>query len=397
MKLPDTKRERKPLTVAIVAVLLTATACTGTDTETDTDPRTTAGLSPSVTESTSPNPDADFADNGSRNTWTRPRILGRDTGDWQVEVISDDLAYPWEVRDSQGVLFVTEVGGTIARIEDGDLQRGKVRTSDPVVHDGGSGLMGFALADDFEQSGTAYAYYTYDSDGLTNRVVELSYDGQVWTERRVLIDAIPGHELYNGGRIAIGPDGYLYVTTGWVHDEQVSQDPDSLAGKILRITTDGDPAPGNPSGDYPVYTLGHRNPQGLAWDTRGRLFSTEHGETGHDEINLIEAGNNYGWPLVEGDEGRDGMTAPYLESGSNAWAPSGTAFAGDELLVSALGDEVLYVMDDQAATLEGVFSSEERVRTVLPVDEDLYLTTTNTSPRGGGEETPDRLIRLRTR
>lgn len=394
---PKRAVEMKRLALA-VAALLTTSACAETDTEAD---ETTTETSPAASESAA-TPDESGSGAGGRSAgWTGPQVLGRDSDDWQVDVISDDLTYPWEVRVSRGVLFVTEVGGTIARFEDGDRERSEVRTSDPVVHDGGSGLLGFALAPDFERSGTAYAYYTYENTsgtgGLANRVVELSYRDQAWTEERVLIDAIPGHELYNGGRIAIGPDGHLYVTTGWVHDEKVSQDPDSLAGKILRITTDGEPAPGNPFGDSPVYTLGHRNPQGLAWDAQGRLFSTEHGETGHDEINLIEAGNNYGWPLVEGDETRDGMTTPYLDSGSSAWAPSGTAFAGGELLVSALGDEVLYVLDDEAATLEGVFSSDERVRTVLPVGDELYLTTTNTSPRGGGEENPDRLIRLRAR
>ncbi|WP_229068552.1 sorbosone dehydrogenase family protein [Actinoplanes sp. DH11] len=332
--------------------------------------------------------------------YTGPDLIGRTTGDWDVTVVSDDLVYPWEVRLAGENLVVTELDGTIAMIgAGGRLTRHRVGTSDPVVRDGGSGLMGLALARDFADSGTAYVYYTHATDsGLTNRIAELAFDGDNWTERRVLLDGIPGHQFYNGGRLAVGPDGHLYATTGWVEDDSVSQDRGSLAGKILRLRTDGSIPPDNPDPDSYVYSSGHRNPQGLAWDAEGRLWSAEHGQSGNDEINQIVAGGNYGWPLIEGDEGRDGMRAPHLHSGTNAWAPSGMAFAGDDLLLTALGDQTLYVLNGSDRTLEPVFSSGERARAVLPYRDGVYVTSTNTSPRAAGQSgEADRLLWIRPR
>ncbi|MGA5200615.1 PQQ-dependent sugar dehydrogenase [Streptomyces variegatus] len=278
-------------------------------------------------------------DPAAGSDYTGPDVTGLTTDDWKTTVVSDELNYPWEVRISDGTLIVTEIEGTIAMIDvDGNLERHDVRTSNPVRHDGGSGLMGLALADDFTDSGIAYIYYTYaDGSALKNRIAEAHYDGKSWTETRSLLDDIPGHELYNGGRLAIGPDGNLYATTGWVHNEDYPQDRSSLAGKILRMNLDGRPAAGNPFDDSYVYSYGHRNPQGLAWDSEGRLYSAEHGESANDEINRIVPGRNYGWPLVQDDSRRAGMDAPFLSSGSDTWAPSGIAFAGDDLLVAALG------------------------------------------------------------
>ncbi|MFE5410917.1 PQQ-dependent sugar dehydrogenase [Microbacterium sp. NPDC056569] len=335
------------------------------------------------------------APTGDTSAYTGPSLAGLSTDDFDVTVVTDDLDYPWEVRQSEGTLIVTEVGGTIAMIEhDGRLDRYTVQTSNPVVHDGGSGLLGLALAEDFAESGTAYVYYTYrGGSGLANRIVEVQFDGSTWQEIEVLVDGIPGHELYNGGRIAIGPDGYLYATTGWVHDAQMPQDLDSLAGKVLRVGLDGSVPEDNPFDGSFVYSYGHRNPQGLAWDADGRLFSSEHGESANDEINLITPGTNYGWPLARGADQQDGMEPAHLGSGSSTWAPSGIAFAGDELVVAALAAQILYVMDDQARSMEPLFSSGERSRAVLPYQDGIYVTSTNTSPRAPeGSESVDRLL-----
>ncbi|MEU1303706.1 PQQ-dependent sugar dehydrogenase [Streptomyces shenzhenensis] len=327
--------------------------------------------------------------------YTGPSLAGLTTDDWNVTVVSDELNYPWEVRISDGTLIVTEVEGTIAMIDvDGSLERYDVRTSDPVRHDGGSGLMGLALADDFADTGTAYIYYTYaDGSALTNRIAQVHYDGKTWTETRSLLDNIPGHELYNGGRLAIGPDGNLYATTGWVHNEEYPQDRESLAGKILRMNLEGRPAEGNPFPNSYVYSYGHRNPQGLAWDGDGQLYSAEHGESAHDEINRIVPGGNYGWPLVQDDSRRAGMETPFISSGSSTWAPSGIAFAGNDLLVAALGAQILYAANEDRNGLEPVFSSGERARAVLPYQDGVYVTSTNTSPRATTRsDTADRLL-----
>ncbi|MFI7648772.1 PQQ-dependent sugar dehydrogenase [Micromonospora sp. NPDC049460] len=209
---------------------------------------------------------------------------------------------------------------------------------------------------------------------------------------------MPGHELYNGGRLAVGVDGHLYATTGWRHDNDATQDLDSLAGKTLRLTTDGRVPADNPFDDSYVYSYGHLNPQGLAGDPAGQHWSSEHGESGHDEINRIVADGNYGWPLVQGDEQRDGMHAPHVQSGSNTWASSGIAFAGDDLFIAALSEQILYVLNNATGTLEPTFSSGERARAVLPYQDGVYVTSTSTSPRPDSQsDDADRLLWIRPR
>ena len=330
----------------------------------------------------------------AQQTGVTRAISAMTTGDWQVTVVTDDLSYPWDLNRAGNLIVMTEAGGNIVMIEDGRLRRFAVQTSDPIVHDGGSGLLGMALAEDFQTSGSTYLYHSYGSaSGLTNKVIEARFDGESWRETRVLLAGIPGHRLYNGGRIAIGPDGHLYVTTGWTENGALPQDLGSLAGKILRMTRDGGAPKDNPFGGSLVYSYGHRNPQGLAWNAAGELFVAEHGQTGNDEINLIKPGANYGWPFVSGNEKRGGMEPPVLHSGSDTWAPSGAAFAGGELLVAALAARGLYAFDPAARALKPVFSSGDRLRDVMPVGSDIYVITTNRSPRAQGPS-QDRLLRL---
>ena len=169
--------------------------------------------------------------------------------------------------------------------------------STSVAPQGEAGLLGVAVSPDFETDRTLFLYLTTDTD---NRVVRAEVDGDRLGRTTVVLDGIPAGFIHDGGRIAFGPDGHLYVTTGETGNPELAQDPQSLAGKILRITPDGDPAPGNPDPDSPVWSLGHRNVQGLAWDDEGRLWASEFGDSEWDELNLVEKGGNYGWPEVEG-------------------------------------------------------------------------------------------------
>ncbi len=326
----------------------------------------------------------------------RPESLASATAssDWTAEVVAEGLDYPWEIKEADGRIWITEAAGNVVSVADGRLTRHAVQTSDAIAREGGGGLLGMALSKDFGTSGTAYFYQTYRVGGdLANKVIEARFDGNSWRETRVLIDGIPGHRLYNGGRVGIGPDGNLYVTTGWTENRQRPQDVSSLAGKVLRMTVDGKVPADNPYPGSYVYSLGHRNPQGIAWDADGRLFVAEHGQSAHDEINLVLPGGNYGWPIVSGNENRQGMERPLIHSGNQTLAPSGIAFAGNDLLVATLVGKGLYAFDERAKVFKPIFTSGDRVRDVQPVGRDIYLITTNRSPRAEGPS-QDRLLKL---
>ncbi|WP_082929037.1 PQQ-dependent sugar dehydrogenase [Rhizobium aegyptiacum] len=321
-------------------------------------------------------------------------VAGMSTSDWAVETVVEELDYPWDIEASGERIFVTEAAGNVVVVQDGQMRRYPLQTSSGISREGGGGLLGMALAKQFETSGVAYFYHTYRTGGgLLNKVIEASFDGNSWRETRTLLEEIPGHRLYNGGRLAIGPDGNLYVTTGWIEDGDLPQDRESLAGKVLRITPQGEVPADNPFPGSYVYSFGHRNPQGLAWDRDGKMFVVEHGQSAHDEINHIRPGLNFGWPLIDGDEQLEGMETAYLHSGSDTWAPSGIAFRGNELLVATLVGRGIYVLDAQARDLKPIYASGDRFRDVLSLGDDLYAITTNRSPRGEGPS-DDHLIKL---
>ena len=316
---------------------------------------------------------------------------------WTVTVITDDLIYPWEIRRSGDRLIITETEGNIVVINNnGSLSRYLVQTSNPISHIGGSGLLGLALSGDFSNSGIAYAYYTYNgATGYTNRIAQLHFDGSAWRETNVLLDGIPGHNIYNGGRLAIGPDGFLYAATGWTANGNLPQDLNSLAGKILRLNLQGQPASGNPFPNSYIYSYGHRNPQGLAWNSQGQLYAAEHGQSAHDEINRIVPGGNYGWPIIQGDQQNDGMIAPHIHTGNTTLAPSGISFTGNgQLVIAALAARGVYIADENTKTVREIFDINERMRAVLPHENGFYLLTTNTSPQQatGTSGIADRLL-----
>lgn len=259
--------------------------------------------------------------------------------------------------------------------------------------------MGFVLAPDYEESKLAYVYHTYEESGRTlNRIALLKQEGAEWAEQQALLEGIPGNSTHNGGRLAFGPDGMLYATTGDAQERSESQNKNSLAGKILRMTPDGKIPSDNPFLDSYVYSYGHRNPQGIAWTSDGEMYSTEHGPSGnpggHDEINVIVPGSNYGWPTVYGDEKKDGLTPPIYHTGDPAIAPSGTIV--DEqgrLVIATLRGEAIYRYDPATGKMDVIHKDEGRIRDVLLAGNKLFFVTNNRDGRGGlSSEAEDRLV-----
>lgn len=327
---------------------------------------------------------------------TETSILNVSTEDWEVETLADNLEIPWAMEIHDDIVYMTDREGHILQLEDGEMEQVELQTSSPIAHEGEGGLLGFVLADDFSDSLEGYAYYTFEGENgsLKNRVITVALEDDGWTETGILLDDIPGAAIHNGGRLALGSDDLLYVTTGDADDPDLSQDEESLAGKILRMTVDGEIPDENPNDDSYVYSLGHRNPQGLAWNDADDLYSSEHGPAAQDEINLIEPGNNYGWPIVEGDESEEGMEDPLIHSGDDTWAPSGVAFFEDYLLVAGLRGESLYVFDEEAEEMNVVFEGEGRLRDVKVDGQDVYILTNNTDGRGTAGDNDDRLLKL---
>jgi glucose/arabinose dehydrogenase len=315
--------------------------------------------------------------------------------------VATDLHIPWEVAFlPSGEMLVTERPGTLVKI----AKDKKVSLAiDGVAAVGEGGLLGLALHPDFASNHWLYVYFTSRENGkLINRVERYRWDNDSLMDRTVILDDIPAGQYHDGGRLAFGPDGLLYLGTGDSGNSNLAQDKNSLAGKILRIKDDGTIPRDNPFGNA-VYSYGHRNVQGLAWDDQGRLWATEHGRSGLlsglDELNLIEKGKNYGWPVIQGDEKKDGMESPVIQSGPNVtWAPSGLAFWKGSLLFGGLRGETLYEGQISGKTvtlkehLKGQFGRLRAV--VVGPDKALYVTTSNTDGRGKPNPGDDRVIRI---
>lgn len=321
-----------------------------------------------------------------------------------VSVIATKLTIPWEIAfDNSDNLYLTERTGRVLLLKKGELSPKELLKITDVATIGEGGLLGLTLHPQFEQNGFLYVYHTYKDGGqVFNKVVRLTKNGERLSDPKTVIDKIPGAANHNGGRVKFGPDGFLYITTGDAQKDFLAQDKNSLAGKILRLKDDGSNPADNPFGNA-IYSLGHRNPQGLAWDEKSRLWSTEHGRSGLrsglDELNLIEKGKNYGWPNIEGDESREGFTKPIIHSGPNTtWAPSGAAYLNGSVFFAGLRGQTLYeakIIGDKVELkthLQGTFG---RLRTVVVGREKfLYIATSNRDGRGAPKETDDQVIRL---
>jgi glucose/arabinose dehydrogenase len=314
-----------------------------------------------------------------------------------LEVVAENLEVPWSINKSGDTFYLSERPGTIVKVEDGRLTRQRVSLKKGLSQAAEAGLLGFVLAPDFEQTNKAFAYYTYENGtGQFNRIVEMTLNNDEWTEGRLLLDKIPSGRFHHGGRLKVGPDGKLYATAGdAATNPEIAQDLESLGGKILRLNLDGSVPADNPFRNSYVYSYGHRNPQGLAWSEDGTLYASEHGPSAHDEINLIEAGQNYGWPEITGDDTKQGMEAPIFQSGSDTWAPSGMAAHNGKLYVATLRGNALREFDPDAKTTREVVTNVGRVRDVLVDGDYMYFISNNTDGRGTPAAGDDKLYRLK--
>ena len=333
----------------------------------------------------------------------------RDTNAPATTIIARNLDTPWAISFlPDNSMLVTEREGKVRLVDaNGNLAPTPVAEISEVEEIGEGGLLGIAAHPNFASNKYVYLYYTYSSAGSNtlNRVVRMTYRDGKLTDQQVILDRIPGAPNHNGGRIKFGPDGLLYIGTGDAQDPSQAQNTRTLGGKILRVTDEGKVPPENPFNN-PVYSYGHRNVQGLAWNTKGQLWATEHGRSGAvsglDEVNLIDGGKNYGWPVIEGDETRTGMVTPIANSGSDTtWAPSGAAFVGNTLFFAGLRGQTLYeavIQNNQVTEIKEHFAEDYgRLReVVLGPDGMLYITTSNLDGRGDPNQGDDKIIRVNT-
>ncbi|MEV0668038.1 PQQ-dependent sugar dehydrogenase [Actinomadura luteofluorescens] len=314
-------------------------------------------------------------------------------GPGMPRTVAEGFKVPWAVAFLPGgeALVTERDTARLLRIAPSG-RKAAVGTVPGVDAQGEGGLLGVAVSPSYGTDHFVYLYYTAASD---NRVVRATYDGRLG-DLRPIVTGIPKGSIHNGGRLAFGPDKMLYVTTGETGEGGTAQDKNSLGGKILRVTPEGAPAPGNPFGTR-VWTYGHRNVQGLAWDGAGRMYATEFGQDRFDEINLIVKGRDYGWPVVEGVGHRKGFTDPLLTWTTDQASPSGLAYAGGSLWAAALRGERLWQipLDNgkagrPTARFQGRYG---RLRSVVRTPSgSLWVTTSNQDGRGDPRPGDDRIF-----
>ncbi len=324
-------------------------------------------------------------------------------GTESVQIVATNLQKPWSLDFAGGKIFFTEKVGRIRVIDTGVLLKeslADLRVAD--VTDGG--LLGLALHPDFVKNHYLYVFYTYqEGDNLWNKVLRITESNNKLSGTQVILDKIPGAEFDDGGVIKFGPDKKLYIGTGDATNESAAQDLKSLAGKILRINDDGSIPSDNPIAGSPVFSYGHRNPQGLTWNNYGYLYETEQGPTKNDEINLIKSGQNYGWPDQECSGSREYVGAlvcynPSLEPGGIVYYPSGKLDLRNSLIMATLRGTNLY----ELTIVNGTITSQKiildglgRIRDVnMGPDSYLYILTGNTDGRGFPDKTDDKLLRI---
>ncbi len=313
-------------------------------------------------------------------------------------MLARHLEVPWGIAFLPGgdALVGERMSAKLLRVSpSGDVRTiGKVPG---VQAEGEGGLLGLALSPSYADNHRVYAYITAADD---NRIVRFTLQHDNIGTPDPIVTGIAKAEFHNGGRIAFGPDGMLYASTGDAEVGSRAQDKSSLNGKILRMTPDGKPAPGNPFAGSRVYSYGHRNVEGLAFDRDNRLWATEFGQSKVDEVNLIKAGHNYGWPTVQGRSDNPKFRNPKVTWPTEKASPSGAEIASGALYAGALRGERLYRVPldghGHAGNPKAFFTDRfGRLRSVqLAPDGSLWVTTSNRDGRGDPVSSDDRIIRV---
>ncbi|MFF0162047.1 PQQ-dependent sugar dehydrogenase [Streptomyces sp. NPDC005263] len=318
-----------------------------------------------------------------------------------VATLSSGWTIPWGTSwlpDGQSALVTERDDFRVWKVTKAGAKTQVGTVPNAVTTNGEGGLLGVAVDPKWATNHYVYLMHTA-SEG--NRVVRMTYDGTKLGDYTVLLQGIKKNRYHNGGRLAFGPDGYLYVSTGEAQTPDLAQDKNSLNGKILRMTTDGKAAPGNPFGNY-VYSYGHRNPQGLAFDRNGRLWEAEFGNSSKDELNLIKPGANYGWPTCEGNCSVSGMTNPKATWNVSEASPSGIAIVRNVVYMASLRGERLWRIpingDNESVGSPTAYyvGTYGRLRTVtkVPGADQLWLSTTNSDNNGGEADGSDKIFRV---
>ena len=378
---------------AVATTLIALLALAACSAEGDPNGLGTPSPSPQPSTRTVEEPTPEASSTPEEDGPAQPRVVGTVAGGlavpWGIAFLPDGSALVSE-RDTTKVLAIPADGGQPREV-------GRLEAAQP---QGEAGLLGLAVSPTYDEDPLVYAYLSTASD---NRVVRMEYDGRRLGAPRVVLDGIPNGFIHDGGRLEFGPDGSLYISTGEVGDEQLAQDRDSLGGKILRVTPDGEPAPGNPVDGSPVWTMGHRNVQGLAFDDQDRLWASEVGASTWDELNRIERGRNYGWPLVEGRGDLEEYRNPFAQWRTSEASPSGLAYADGALWMASLRGERLWRVpvreDGTIGKPQGFFVGDYgRLRTVVVApDGSLWLSTSNRDGRGEPAAQDDRILRVALR
>jgi len=326
------------------------------------------------------------------------QVIDISNSEFESKILVENLDTPWAIDFlSNGDMVFTERYGRVS-IFNFDSEETKVIGDIAVSEKSEAGLLGIAVDPNYANNRFVYIYYTSNNRNQVSRF-ELINDELM--NEVILLDNIPNARFHDGGRIKFGPDEKLYITTGDAIDPSTAQDIDSLAGKILRMNKDGSAPEDNPFGNY-VYSYGHRNPQGIAWNSNGELFSSEHGPTRNDEINLIVKGNNYGWPFECVDDldfGED-ITNPIRCFTEFTLAPSGIAFYNGDLYVASLKGTQLrrIIFNEDYRTIideEELFDELGRIREVVEHEGYIYIATSNKDGRGFPRQGDDKIIRMK--